>query len=67
MPLLCLLKPWDRSAGIFSTLEMEQPAREAGVDHMLYSVHHAYTMGHGGSDQKAASAKLGNSFREISE
>lgn len=62
-----LLKPWGRSAGIFLTLEMEQPAREAGVDHMLYSVRHAYTMGHADSDQKAASAKLGNSFRELGE
>lgn len=34
---------------------------------MLYSVRHAYTMGRGGSDQKAASAKLGNSFREMCE
>ena len=67
MPLLCLLKPWGRSAGIFLTLEMEQLEKEAGVDHTLYSVCHAYTMGRGGSDQKEASAKLGNSFREISE
>lgn len=67
MPLLCLLKPWDRSAGIFLTLEMEQPAREAGVDHTLYLCAMHTQWGHGGSDQKAASAKLGNSFREISE